>query len=156
MEAEFLVTAWRLSSYRASVRRAVGDRMGMAARLVVLSVALELAGCPDVVQNAPNSPASSSSLASSSYPGPATGSATLTWTPPTENTDGAPLTNLAGYYVHYGTSETSLTQIIELTDPSVTSFVVSDLTPGTYYFAVSAYDSLGFEGDWSNIASKTL
>ena len=32
------------------------------------------------------------------------GSATLSWTPPTENTDGSPLTNLSGFQIHYGTS----------------------------------------------------
>jgi hypothetical protein len=89
-------------------------------------------------------------------PGPATGSATLDWSPPTENADGSPLTNLAGYYVHYGTSDTSLTQTIEVADASATTYVVSGLTSGTYYFAVSAYNSLGLEGAWSNIAGKTL
>jgi hypothetical protein len=88
--------------------------------------------------------------------GPTTGSATLTWSPPTVNTDGSPLTNLAGYYVHFGTSEASLTQIIELTDSSATTYVVSNLSPGKYYFAVSAYNSLGLEGAWSNIGSKSL
>jgi len=89
-------------------------------------------------------------------PAPTTGSATLDWSPPTENADGSPLTNLAGYYVHYGTSDTSLTQTIDVADASATTYVVSGLTSGTYYFAVSAYNSLGFEGAWSNIAGKTL
>jgi hypothetical protein len=88
--------------------------------------------------------------------GPATGSATLDWSPPTENIDGSPLTNLAGYSVHYGTSEASLSQTIDVADASATTYVVSGLTPGTYYFAVSAYNSLGLEGAWSNLASKTL
>jgi Fibronectin type III domain len=155
MEAEFLVTAWRSPSCRASVRRALGDCIGMAARLVVLSIALGLAGCSDDVQNAANSPPSSSG-GSSENPGPTTGSATLTWSPPAENTDGSPLTDLAGYYVHYGTSEASLTETIDLSDADATTYVVSDLSPGTYYFAVSAYNSLGLEGAWSNVASKTL
>jgi len=89
-------------------------------------------------------------------PAPTTGSATLDWSPPTENADGSPLTNLAGYYVHYGTSDTSLTQTIDVADASATTYVVSGLTSGTYYFAVSAYNSLGLEGAWSNIAGKTL
>jgi hypothetical protein len=58
--------------------------------------------------------------------------------------------------VHYGTSDTSLTQTIDVADASATTYVVSGLTSGTYYFAVSAYNSLGFEGAWSNIAGKTL
>ena len=126
----------------------------MAARLVVLCVALGLAGCSGDIQNAANSPASSGG--SSENTGPTTGSATLTWSPPTENTDGSPLTDLAGYYVHYGTSEASLTETIELADAGATTYVVSDLSPGTYYFAVSAYNSLGLEGVWSYVASKTL
>ncbi len=32
------------------------------------------------------------------------GTATLSWTPPTQNTDGSPLTDLAGYRVYWGTS----------------------------------------------------
>ena len=35
----------------------------------------------------------------------ATGSATLSWTPPTTNTDGSSLTNLAGYKVYWGPSQ---------------------------------------------------
>jgi hypothetical protein len=88
--------------------------------------------------------------------GPATGTATLIWTPPTENTDGSPLTNLAGYRVHYGTSAAALTETIDVADASATTYVVGDLTPGTYYFAVSAYNSLGLEGAWSNVENKTL
>ena len=34
----------------------------------------------------------------------ATGSATLSWLPPTTNIDGSPLTNLAGYKIYWGTS----------------------------------------------------
>jgi hypothetical protein len=34
----------------------------------------------------------------------ANGSATLSWAAPTENMDGTPLTNLAGYQIYYGTS----------------------------------------------------
>ena len=37
----------------------------------------------------------------------ATGSAALSWAVPTENTDGTPLTNLAGYQIYYGTSATA-------------------------------------------------
>jgi hypothetical protein len=32
------------------------------------------------------------------------GRATLSWTAPTENTDGTTLANLAGYRIRYGTS----------------------------------------------------
>jgi hypothetical protein len=249
MEAEFLVTAWRSPSYRASVRRAVGGCIAMAARLVVLSIALAPAGCTDDVENAATSSPASSGTSSvtpatplvlsgappasvtvgnsynyqptvssgsgtisfsiqgqpawssfdpqtgtltgtptaadvglsgeititgannvntasvgpftievnpASNPAPGTGSATLTWSPPTENSDGSPLTDLTGYRVHYGTSEVSLNQTIDLADAGATTYVVNDLGTGTYYFAVGAYNSVGLEGPWSNIASKTL
>jgi hypothetical protein len=37
-----------------------------------------------------------------------TGSATVSLTPPAQNTDGSPLTDLAGMRVYYGTSSSSL------------------------------------------------
>jgi hypothetical protein len=87
---------------------------------------------------------------------PSIGSATLIWSAPTENTDGTPVTDLVGYRVHYGTSMSALTQLIEVSGAATTTYVVSGLSSGTYYFAVSAYNSLGNEGPFSNIATKTL
>lgn len=84
------------------------------------------------------------------------GSATLSWQAPTQNTDGSTITNLAGYRIVYGTSAGSLTQIIEVANPSVTSYVVDQLTAATWYFAVKAYSSNGTESSQSNVASKTI
>ncbi len=39
-----------------------------------------------------------------------TGSATITWTPPTQNTDNSSLTNLRGYRIYYGMSSSNLTR----------------------------------------------
>ncbi len=69
------------------------------------------------------------------------GAATLSWTPPTTNTDGSTLTTLAGYRIAYGTSAAHLTQTIQLGNAGVSSYVVENLAPGTYYFAVRAYTS---------------
>lgn len=80
----------------------------------------------------------------------------LTWTPPTENTDDTPLTNLAGYRVHWGTTQMSLTNVAQLPDPSAVSYIVSDLAPGTWFFGVRAYTSQGAESDLSNIVSRTM
>lgn len=88
--------------------------------------------------------------------GPAIGSATVSWSPPTQNTDGTALTNLGGYRLRYGTSETSLVQTIEIPNPSVSSRVVTDLAAGTWFFAVVAYNTSGAESANSNIAQKTL
>ncbi|HEY6641677.1 putative Ig domain-containing protein [Povalibacter sp.] len=84
------------------------------------------------------------------------GSATLSWAAPTQNTDGSALNDLAGYRIVYGTSSSALNQTIEISNPSVMSYVVDDLASGTWYFAVKAYTSAGAESSQSNVASKTI
>jgi hypothetical protein len=84
------------------------------------------------------------------------GSATLTWQPPTQNTDGSPLTNLAGYRVYWGLSASNLASSVTLNNAGLTSYVVQNLAPGTYYFAVSALNSLGVESELSNTASRAI
>jgi hypothetical protein len=85
-----------------------------------------------------------------------TGSATLTWTAPTRNSDGSSLTNLAGYRIYYGTSSSSMTRTIQISNPGTTTYVVNNLSPGTYYFSVRAYNSSGAESSPSNTASKRV
>ena len=85
-----------------------------------------------------------------------TGRATLSWTAPTENTDGTSLANLAGYRIRYGTSASALTNTIVIDNASVTTFVVEDLAPATWYFAVTAVTSVGVESAYSNVANKQL
>ena len=86
----------------------------------------------------------------------ANGSATLSWTAPTENTDGSVLTNLAGYRICYGTDSTNLAQTVQVANPGVTTLVVENLSPGTWFFALKAYNSSGTESDLSALASKTI
>ncbi len=87
---------------------------------------------------------------------PEPGTATLSWVAPTENTDGTPLTDLAGYRVHYGTSSDALTQTVDVSGATATSLIVTGLDPGTYYFAVTALTSSGQESAPSDTASKTI
>lgn len=88
--------------------------------------------------------------------GSSTGAATLSWTPPTRNTDGSTLTNLAGYRIYYGTSASSLTRTVTVSNAGVSSYVVSDLTAATWYFSVRAYTSSGTESLASNTISKVV
>lgn len=83
-------------------------------------------------------------------------SATLSWTAPTQNSDGSALTDLSGYYIYYGTSATSLTNMVNISSPSTLSYVVTNLSSGTWYFAVSAYTSNGSVSPMSNVGSKTI
>lgn len=85
-----------------------------------------------------------------------TGSATLSWTPPTERSDGSALTNLAGYKIRYGTSENELATLVTVDTAGVSSYVVDSLSAGTYYFVISAYDSTGAESRASAVVSKTI
>jgi hypothetical protein len=85
-----------------------------------------------------------------------TGSATLSWTPPTLNTDGSSLTNLAGYRILYGTSPTALTRTLQVANPGISRYVVENLTAGTWYFSVRAYSTSGAESTSSNTASTSV
>lgn len=85
-----------------------------------------------------------------------TGSASLNWTAPSQNTDGSPLTDLAGYTVYYGTSPTSMTSKIVVAGATATSYTVGSLPKGTYYFGLTAYTSTGIESALSGIGSKTI
>jgi hypothetical protein len=85
-----------------------------------------------------------------------TGTATVSWTPPTTNTDGSALTDLSGYQVRYGRTEFDLSRMVEIDNPSVNRYVIENLTSGTWYFAVSAVNSEGIAGPLSNVGSKTI
>lgn len=86
----------------------------------------------------------------------ANGSATLTWVPPTQNTDGSPLTDLVGYVVRWGTTSGNYSNSATINNPGVSSYVVNNLLTGTtYYFVVSALNQQGLESTFSNEASKT-
>jgi hypothetical protein len=68
---------------------------------------------------------------------------TASWSPPTVNTDGTALTNLAGYYVCIGGAGNQPAQTIQITNPAVTSISFPNIGAGTYYLAVMAYNSSG-------------
>jgi hypothetical protein len=87
---------------------------------------------------------------------PANGSATISWTPPTQNTDGSTLSDLAGYHILYGTSAGALTQTIDVTNAGVATYVVTGLSSGSWFFAVRAFNSGGAESANSNVVSKTI
>jgi hypothetical protein len=84
------------------------------------------------------------------------GSATLSWTPPTLNEDGSPLTNLKGYRVYYGTSSSNLSTVLDIPTAGVATAVIENLSPATWYFALKAYNTSNVESSLSNVASKTI
>jgi hypothetical protein len=80
----------------------------------------------------------------------------LTWTAPTLNTDGTPVTPLSGYTIYYGTSQSNLTQSVAVGGAGTTTFELTGLAAGTWYFAVAANATDGTESAQSSIGSKTL
>lgn len=88
--------------------------------------------------------------------GTTNGTATVSWMPPTLNEDGSALTNLAGHRIRYGTNRSALNQTLSVTNIGLSRYVVENLTAGTWYFAVQAYNRDGQESDLSALASKTI
>jgi hypothetical protein len=85
-----------------------------------------------------------------------TGTATLSWTAPTLDTNGSPITNLAGYNLYYGKTSTTMTNVIAVNNPASGDYVIRNLAPGTWYFAVVAYNTQALESTFSNVVSKTI
>ena len=86
----------------------------------------------------------------------ALGNVTLNWTAPTQNEDGSPLMDLAGYKIYYGTSSQSYDHEIDIGNPSVTTYVVDNLVPDSYYFAATSFNTSGVESEYSGEAVRTV
>jgi len=62
--------------------------------------------------------------------------------------------DLAGYKVYFGLAPRVYSAPTNV--GKVTSYTVSGLAPGTYYFAVTAYNTAGLESGYSNEVSTTI
>jgi hypothetical protein len=85
-----------------------------------------------------------------------TGTATLSWTIPTTRTDGTPLTNLAGFKIYYGTTPGVYPTTIVVANATISTYTVTNLTSGTYYFVATAYDATGVESADTPPATTTI
>ena len=103
---------------------------------IFMIMATGLTGCPG------------SGGESESAPAPA--SVTITWQAPTEKSDGSQLTDLAGFFVYYGPTPGNYSMKVSVAGANTRSYVARNLSPGTYYFAVTAYDSGMVESVHSN------
>jgi hypothetical protein len=80
----------------------------------------------------------------------ALGSVTLSWVAPTQNSDGSPLMDLAGYKIYYRNGSGGYSDNIRIDNPGLTTYVVDQLTPATYYFAATAFNASGVESSFSS------
>ena len=83
------------------------------------------------------------------------GSVTLSWQPPEQNVDGTPLTDLAGYRIHYGQQSRNYTESIPINGTARSDYSLT-LSSGDYYFAMTAIDADGNESGYSNEVLKTV
>ena len=86
----------------------------------------------------------------------ALGSMMLSWEPPTENEDGTALDNLAGYKLYYGTTSGHYTRQVRINTPGLSSYVIENLLPDTYYVVATSFTTSGVESRYSNEAVKTV
>ncbi len=88
-------------------------------------------------------------------PGAGVGSTTLSWAAPTRNTDGSTITDLGGYVIYHGLSPNALTSTVRIANPGISSYVIDNLSTGTHYFALTAFNSSGVESAMT-VVSKTI
>jgi hypothetical protein len=83
--------------------------------------------------------------------------ATISWVPPTQNTDGSPVGALSGYKIYYGTASQQYTTTISVSNAGLTTYVIDALNMGTtYYFAVTAVTATGMESAFSPEVAATI
>ena len=87
---------------------------------------------------------------------PSSTTVTVSWVPPTRNTDGTPV-SLSGYRVYYGVSPGQYSTTLQVSGATITSVVLQGLAAGqTWYFAVKAIAASGAESALTQEVSKLL
>jgi hypothetical protein len=83
------------------------------------------------------------------------GTALVSWFSPDQNTDGTPLTNLAGYRIYYGNAPGDYDNTITI-DEGLSSYMIENLGESDWYFAMTAFNSVGIESDYSDEVYTTI
>ena len=148
------VYAAQVGTYK-SITITASDGITHAA-MPVFAITVTGAGAASSNPPSTNPPPSSSPPAPSSSPPAAAGTASLSWAAPTTNIDGTPLTNLAGYIVSWGTSAGALTHTARVATASTASYKVTNLSPGTWYFDIAAYNNVGLQSPLSSVVSAVI
>lgn len=79
----------------------------------------------------------------------ASASISLSWEPPTLNEDGSPLFDLDGYRIYFGRQSGQYEASIEIDNPGITTVVIDELIPATYFIAATSVNTRGVESDLS-------
>ncbi len=83
-------------------------------------------------------------------------SVTLSWTAPTENEDGSSLTDLDGYKIYWGTTPGSYPESVTIDNESISTYVVDNISPGTYEFVATSFNQSGVESRYSSPVTKVV
>jgi hypothetical protein len=86
------------------------------------------------------------------------GTAKATWVAPTLNTDGSALTNLAGFKLYYANTAAGVPTATPVTinDKLATTYTVTGLAAGTWYFGMKAFTTAGIDSVMSAQATKVV
>lgn len=97
-------------------------------------------------------------MATQTTPPVTTGTAALSWTMPTQHTDGTPLAinDLLGYRVYHGPNATSLSQYHDIDGAGTTTYEARQLAPGDHCFAVTAISVSNVESALSGVGCKRI
>ncbi len=69
-------------------------------------------------------------------------------------TTGPALRDLAGYRIYVGQSANALNRMIPLNNAGLTRYVIEDLSPARWHFAMTSVNSRGRESQRSAVVSK--
>jgi hypothetical protein len=125
-------------------------------RLLILGLLMSapiFAGCGSGAA-APAPTASNTDTTPTTTPAPVDGTITLTWDATTTRTDGSPLNDAVSYKLYYGTTPGTYSSAID--HIAETGCTIPNMAPGTYYFAITAYDIIGGESAYSNEVTRTI
>lgn len=82
----------------------------------------------------------------------------LSWIAPSARDDNTPisLSEIAGYNVYYGSTPGQYTNNVNISDSTAEGYTFNALPLGTYFFAVTTYDTDGRESQYSAEVTKVL
>jgi hypothetical protein len=86
------------------------------------------------------------------------GSLSLNWIAPSTRADGSVLnvSDIDGYCIYLGETADNLAMKVDLNDGSAISYTLNDLPVGTYFVALTAYDTSGVYSGFSNTVEMTV
>lgn len=86
------------------------------------------------------------------------GTAIVSWTPPTMNTDGTTYTEYGGFKIYYNLRGATSGYVVNIPDTTntINTYTIRDLSVGIWDFQMTAYNSSGRESERSTTVSKTI